>query len=208
MAKLPHAFYRSTDVIGVARQLLGCILCTWMEDTLTTGRIVETEAYAGTTDRASHAFGGRRTPRTEPMYARGGCAYVYLCYGMHALFNVVTHEAGVPHAVLVRAVEPLVGVDAMLRRRRLKTPSLRLTSGPGALTQALGITRSQNCADLRGPEVWIEKCPHPLAENEIGCGTRVGVAYAGEDGLKPWRFAHRGNPWVSRARGVGRDRPQ
>ncbi len=140
MSKLPVDFYQREDVITISRELLGKVLCTNVDGKLTTGIIVETEAYAGVTDRASHAYGGRQTRRTKTMYAPGGTAYVYLCYGIHHLFNVVTNMEGVPHAVLIRAIQPQDGIDIMLQRRNMKNLLAKLTSGPGILSKAMGIS--------------------------------------------------------------------
>lgn len=197
---LPRAFYLRKDVRAVARGLLGKRLCSYRGGVMTSGTIVETEAYGGVTDRASHAWGGRRTARTETMYAAGGCAYVYLCYGLHALFNVVTGPEDVPHAVLVRAVEPEDGVEAMLERRRMVRPERRLTAGPGVLCQALGITCSANGMDLRGREVWIEDVGRQVRPAEIVASPRVGVDYAGADAARPWRFRIKDSAWTSPAR--------
>lgn len=185
---LPARFYRGTDVVGIARALLGKILCTRDGDVVTTGRIVETEAYGGITDRASHAHGGRRTVRTETMFAPGGVAYVYLCYGLHHLFNVVTGPQDRPDAVLIRGLEPLEGVHTMLKRRGMRTLHPRLAAGPGVLAQALGITRRDNGLDLGGDRVWIEDDGFGVPARHILAGPRVGVGYAGEDAKRPWRF--------------------
>ena len=136
--RLASIFYRRSDVVGISRDLLGKVLCTKIDGVLTEAVITETEAYAGEIDRASHAYGGRRTNRTEPMYGAGGVAYVYLCYGIHHLFNVVTGSAGTPHAVLVRAGAPLTGVEEMLVRRGRSAPDKALMGGPGTFAQALG----------------------------------------------------------------------
>ncbi len=161
------------------------------------GIIVETEAYRGPEDRASHAYGGRRTRRTETMYAPGGTAYVYFVYGMYHQFNVVTNVADVPHAVLVRALEPVEGVELMRRRRGGAAP-LDLTSGPGKLCIALGIDRRLDGADLLGDRIWLEagRRVRPAA---IAAGPRVGIDYAEDWAARPWRFWLRGNPFVSRA---------
>lgn len=198
--KLPRAFYSRTDVVALARGLLGARLVVPARDgRRVAGLIVETEAYQGPEDRASHAHAGRRTRRTETMYARGGTAYVYFVYGMYHQFNVVTGVEDVPHAVLVRALEPIEGL-ALMRRRRGREPDRNLTSGPGKLCIALGIDRRLDGADLRGDRVWIEEGPrvHPAA---IACGPRVGIDYAGNWAGRPWRFWLRGNPFVSRPPG-------
>ena len=168
---------------------------------LTSGIIVETEAYRGITDKASHAYGGRQTKRTETMYKKGGTAYVYLCYGLHHLFNVVTNVKGVPHAVLIRAVQPLDGIDIMLRRRNLKNISNRLTAEPGILSQAMGISVHISGQSLLDKQIWIENRENnnPLKNFTIISSPRVGVQYAGKDVSNPWRFHVENSPWVSPA---------
>lgn len=185
--KLKKSFYQQEDVVLLARSLLGKILFSNIDHELTAGRIVETEAYGGNTDRASHAFGGRYTERTKTLYKAGGISYVYLCYGMHALFNVVTHKKGTPHAVLIRALEPLKGTDVMLQRRGKKTIDSTLCSGPGTLTKALAISREHNEVSLLGKLLWIEE-GELLNDEEIIASPRIGVDYAKEDALLPWRF--------------------
>ena len=198
MAKLSLAFYRRTDVVAISRELLGKYLFARVPGVgLAGGRIVETEAYAGPEDRASHAHGNRRTSRTEIMFHAGGVAYVYLCYGMHALVNVVTGIAGVPHAILLRAVEPTHGIDLMLARRGRKQVGRRLTGGPGMMSQALGIDTSCNGLSLRGGRIWIEDRGSDVAEEDIVASPRVGVDYAGADAAWPWRFRIRASRWTS-----------
>ncbi len=194
---LPLRFYRRPDVLAVARELLGATLYTRLDGVLTGGRILETEAYAGPEDRASHASGNRRTARTEVMFAGGGVCYIYLCYGMHHLFNVVTNATGVPHAVLIRALEPLTGLPAM-RARRAGCPDARLATGPGCLSRALGLTVALSGESLRGPRVWIAPPSRAVPRAAIGSAPRVGVAYAGSHALRPWRFYLRGHPGLSR----------
>jgi DNA-3-methyladenine glycosylase len=162
--------------------------------------IVETEAYAGVTDRASHAFGNRRTKRTEVMYARGGVAYVYLCYGMYALTNVVTHARDVPHAVLIRGLEPVEGTEAMLKRSGKLAMDYRLTAGPGVLSRALGLSPLHSGLSFSGPEIFLEDRGVKIPPEGIVASPRVGVAYAGEDAVLPWRYRIRGNPWTSPAK--------
>jgi DNA-3-methyladenine glycosylase len=187
-AILPKAFYTRPDVLGISRELLGKRLCTRINGGLAKAIITETEAYAGVTDRASHAFGGRRTARTEPMFAEGGIAYVYLCYGIHHLFNVVTNSEGTPHAILIRAAIPAVGEALMRRRRGAKKASTRLMPGPGSVSQALGIHTRLSGESLQGPRIWIED-GDPIAEPaRISNGPRVGVDYAGKDAGRPYRF--------------------
>ena len=199
MARLPRSFYTRPDVVHIARELIGTVLHTRLRGAHTAGLIVETEAYAGPEDRASHAYQGRRTARTEIMYARGGTAYVYLCYGVHSLFNVVTNTEGVPHAILIRAVEPVQGLAIMLRRRGLQEPARRLTAGPGALAQALGIRVADSGEDLLGERIWIEGSATSAPRDAILASPRVGVAYAGAHRHRPWRFRLKGSPWTSPA---------
>jgi len=196
MKPLEGSFYRRKNVLQIAKELLGKIMLTKWDDVETSGRIVEVEAYRGQGDRASHAAGGKRTPRNEIMYGEGGKAYVYLCYGIHHLFNVVTHEKGVPHAVLVRAIEPLTGIDEMLLRTGKKKLDFTLTRGPGNLSKALGIHTSMSGADL-DKDIQILDDGKRYKPSEIGISPRIGVEYAGEDALLPYRFFVKGNPYVS-----------
>lgn len=199
---LPESFYTRTDVTAVARELIGKVLVTTIDGKYTAGMIVETEAYAGEADKASHAAGGRRTNRTEVMYSKGGVAYVYLCYGIHHLFNVVTNVADVPHAVLIRGLEPLDGVDTMLYRRRKEQLQPLLTAGPGVLSQAMGINTRHTGLSLQGPEIYIEDRGIALKEADIVVATRVGVAYALDDAYRPYRYSLKGNRYVSRGKGL------
>ena len=184
--KLSREFYLRDDVVRISRELLGKVVATCIDGVLTRAIITETEAYAGVDDRASHAFGGRRTARTEPMFGTGGIAYVYLCYGIHHLFNVVTAAEGTPHAVLVRAGMPLEGVDEMLSRRGKSREDARLMAGPGTFAEALGIRTTMTGTDLGGERIWIED--HGIQPAAIEAGPRIGVAYAGEDAQRPYRF--------------------
>ncbi|SVB99361.1 uncharacterized protein METZ01_LOCUS252215 [marine metagenome] len=199
MSKLLADFYQRDDVLTISRELLGKVLCTNFNGKLTTGIIIETEAYAGVNDRASHAYGGLCTKRTEILYTPGGTAYVYLCYGIHHLFNIVTNVEGVPHAVLIRAIQPLDGIDIMLKRRNLKKISKRLTAGPGILSQAMGISIQNSGKTLLDKQIWIENKSNQQIDNiNIIPSVRVGVQYAGKDALNLWRFQIAGNPWVSK----------
>ena len=186
--KLQPHFYARANVTEIARDLLGKVLCTYIEGRLTAAIITETEAYAGVDDRASHAYGGRRTQRTEPMYSSGGVAYVYLCYGIHHLFNVVTSKRDDPQAVLVRAGMPLVGVDDMLDRRGKVRPDGSLLAGPGSLGQALGIRTRHSGTNLAADRIWIEDHGLAVSDDAVEIGPRVGVEYAGEDARRPYRF--------------------
>lgn len=181
-------FYLRDAVPEIARDLLGKHLCTCINDRLTKVVITETEAYAGVADKGSHAYGGRRTKRTEPMFAEGGVAYVYLCYGIHHLFNVVTNIDGIPHAVLIRAGDPLEGVDVMLERRNRSAVDSKLLAGPGTVAQALGIKTAHTGLELKGPEIWIEQEKQDGVVREIIAGPRIGIDYAEEDALLPYRF--------------------
>lgn len=183
--KLDRAFYLQEDVVALAQKLLGKVLVTAMDGVRTSGIITETEAYAGVGDRASHAYGGRRTMRNESMYASGGMAYVFICYGVHHLFNVVTGPADVPHALLVRGVRIIEGLEHASQRR---APRKATTTGPGTLTQAMGITRMDDGVDLLGDRIWIEDRGFALPKDVLLVGPRVGVEYAGPDALLPYRF--------------------
>lgn len=199
---LPPSFYTREDVVKIARELIGKVLVTNINGLTTSGRIVETEAYAGIGDRASHAFGGRRTSRTEPMYFSGGAAYVYLCYGIHHLFNVVTNARDIPHAVLIRALEPLEGLDVMLHRRGKDKLTTALTAGPGAMSAAMGITTGLSGISLQSDLIYIDDRMFWVPDADIVESSRVGVAYAGVDALLPFRFSLKGNKYVSKAKGL------
>ena len=186
--KLTSSFYNRNDAVQISRDLLGKVLCTNLAGGITRAIITETEAYAGVDDRASHAYGGRRTKRTEPMFAAGGTAYVYLCYGIHHLFNVVTGAVDTPHAILVRAGKPLQGTAIMLQRRGKSQVDNSLLAGPGSLAKAMGITTALSGQSLLDNQVWIENHQLVVAESEITSGPRVGVDYAQEDASLPYRF--------------------
>jgi DNA-3-methyladenine glycosylase len=187
-------FY-ARDTVSVARDLLGCVLETKTRGVLTSGRIVEVEAYLGPDDPAAHSFGHRHTERTAPMYGPPGTSYVYFIYGAHWCFNVVTEQQGYPAAVLVRALEPLEGLSAMRRRRRTKDDRL-LCSGPGRLCAALGITGSLNRRCLDEERLRITG-RNESAPRDIGAGPRIGVSRAAS---WPLRFYQMGSPWLSRRR--------
>lgn len=189
--RLAPDFYLRDDVIAISRELLGAVLCTRVNGEVCRMLITETEAYAGEEDRASHAYGGRRTRRTEVMYGEGGRAYVYLCYGIHHLFNVVTNVEGIPHAVLVRAGEPLAGTETILHRRGKRRACPALLPGPGTVGQGMGITTEMSGESLLGNTVWIEPRPAGLGRFSIESGPRIGVDYAGDDAALPYRFVLR-----------------
>ena len=195
--KLPREFYTRPDVLAVARDLLGKkLVVPGRNGQRVSGIIVETEAYRGPEDRASHAWNGRRTQRTETMYGAGGTAYVYFVYGMYNQFNVVTNSEDIPHAVLVRALEPSEGL-AIMRRRRRGRSEYELTSGPGRLCLAMGIDRKLDKADLLGNRVWLED-GISISPRQIARGPRIGIDYAEKWIDKPWRFWLKDNPFVSR----------
>lgn len=183
--QLPVTFYAERTALQAARDLLGMAIVTSFGGVRTAGFITETEAYMGVVDRACHAFGGRRTSRNEMMYAPGGHAYIYLCYGIHHLFNVVVLQEDVPHAVLVRAICPIEGMHRMEERRK---GAQLTTAGPGTLTQALGIRTAHNGELLTGPHIWIEDRGIIVPQEHIITGPRIGVDYAGEDALLPYRY--------------------
>jgi DNA-3-methyladenine glycosylase len=196
--KLEKDFYLNENVVEISKHLLGKYLYTKIEGKLTAGIITETEAYAGEIDKASHAYNNRRTNRTEIMFADGGVSYVYLCYGIHHLFNIVTNYKNVPHAVLIRAIKPVAGIKTILERRNVKptkenielvsTGKKIITGGPGTVTQALGIRTTHSGSDLTGNTIWIEDKGIKISKKDIITGPRVGVDYAGEDAKLPYRF--------------------
>lgn len=201
MKKLGEGFYDRPDVVQIAKELLGKVLVTKFDGAITAGRIVETEAYAGTVDRASHAWNGRRTKRTEVMYGLPGTAYIYLCYGIHQMFNVVTNQRDVPHAILIRALEPVEGQAMMLQRFGVKegqrSDPYFLTKGPGNVGRALGLHTSHTGSSLQGDEVYIGDDGFKLKKEQIGESPRIGVDYAGEHAEWLYRFYVKGNKNVS-----------
>jgi DNA-3-methyladenine glycosylase len=187
--KLPASFYLRSDVVKIARELIGKQLYTSRDGVVTGGIITETEAYRGEIDRASHAYGGRRTPRTEIMYREGGRAYIYLCYGIHSLFNVVTNKENIPHAVLIRAIYPIENIEAMRKRRnKPKASADKLCIGPGTVSVSLEIHFSETGKSLLGNEIWIEDKGLKIPSRMITSGPRIGVDYAGKDARLPYRF--------------------
>lgn len=184
---LQQDFYGRQDVVQISKDLLGKVLCTFFDNTLTAGIITETEAYCGRNDKACHANNGTRTDRTEVMYGKPGHGYVYLCYGIHHLFNVVTNEEGLADAVLIRGIRPLDGIDVMKERRGMEKVK-GLSDGPGKLTQAIGIKTSMSGITLMKPPVWIEDRGFAFADKEITATPRIGVDYAGEHAKREWRF--------------------
>lgn len=186
--KVKKSYFLEEDVVYLAEEMLGKVLVTKFYNKLTAGIITETEAYDGVNDKACHAYGGKRTARTEVMYAQGGISYVYLCYGMHHLFNIVTGSKDVPQAVLIRAIQPLKGIEEILKRRNATKLSANLCVGPGKITKALGITTQHNAFDLTQGKIWLEDDNVQLKKSQILKGPRIGVDYAGEDAKLPYRF--------------------
>ena len=194
--RLNRSFYERDDVVQIARDLVGKFVFTHFSGSLTGGRITETEAYNGRTDKACHAF-LKRTKRTEIMYHGGGLAYVYLCYGIHEMLNIVTNREGLADAILVRAIEPIAGRDIM-EQRRGGAKGYKLTAGPGNVTKSLGINRSQmGVSFVDSDEIWLAETDlsQPV---ELVVDRRVGVDYAEEDALLPWRFFEEGSKWISK----------
>ncbi|MDQ8036317.1 MAG: DNA-3-methyladenine glycosylase [Pedobacter sp.] len=195
-AVLPASFYQR-DTTLVAQELLGMRLCRRLPDgRLLSGLIVETEAYLGVDDPAAHSFGGRRTARTETMYAEGGVAYVYFIYGMHHCLNAVTRHRDQPEAVLIRALSPEHGHE-LWQEKFLRLKVAQWLSGPGRLCRAMQIDKSCDAMSLQSDELWIERA-EVVPESERVAAARVGVDYAGEAALWPLRFYKRGDASVSR----------
>jgi DNA-3-methyladenine glycosylase len=197
MQKLDKAFYEREDVVKIAKQLIGKVLVTNFDGVITSGRIVETEAYNGVVDKASHAYNNRRTKRTEIMFGEGGNAYVYLCYGIHHLFNVVTNVKDVPHAVLIRAIEPLEGIAVMLERLKKTKLDFSIGRGPGNVSKALGIATHHTGNTLFGKDIYIADDGLKIPSKNIVASPRIGVDYAAEDALLPYRFYLQNNGYVS-----------
>ncbi len=200
--KLSKKFYQSNDVVQISKDLLGKVLVTNFNNQLTSGIIVETEAYRAPDDKACHAYKNRKTERTKTMFEAGGIAYIYLCYGIHHLFNIVTSTEGNAHAVLIRAIEPIENVELMLKRRNFSTSKPQLTAGPGVLTKALGITTSNNGLDImkKNSPIWVEDRGVEVPKNTMIASPRVGVGYAEECATWPWRFRIKNNRWTSNAK--------
>jgi len=197
MKKIPLSFYTRKDVVEIAKELIGKIIVTNFNGSITSGRIVETEAYVAITDKASHSFGGKRTARNEHMYDAAGTAYVYICYGMHQMMNIITNDKNIPDAVLIRSVEPLEGIDIMLKRTGKKILDKTLTRGPGNVGKALGIFKHHSGNHLLGNQIYLMNDNAKINENQIGTSVRIGVESAGPDSLLPYRFYLKGNKYVS-----------
>lgn len=203
--RLPSSYYLSQDVTFLAKDLLGKILCTRIDRMYCSGMIVETEAYRGPDDRAAHSFNNRRTTRTEVMFWKGGVAYIYICYGMYHLMNVVTGPQDNAHAVLIRALQPVDGPDIMAERRQLDKTDHRLTKGPGSLSVAMGLKSNMTGTVLFDPtsSIWLEDRGVQFTKDEVCISKRIGVEGAGDAAHWPWRFFVKGNPYVSAKRTCG-----
>lgn len=186
--KLDKSFYIRDSVTQIAKELLGKFLFTYFNGELTSGVITETEAYEGVSDRASHAYNNRRTNRTEVMFANGGLSYVYLCYGIHQLFNIVTHTENNPHAVLIRGIYPIEGIEIMEKRAGKKFPVKGFSDGPGKISKLLNIQVKHSGLSLLGDMIWLEDKGIIIDEENMITGPRIGVDYAGEDANLPYRF--------------------
>lgn len=195
MGKLKKSFFQR-DTITVAREVLGCVLVRRdpTSDTLLKGRIVETEAYLGLEDPSCHSFNGRRTGRVKTMYLPGGHAYVYFIYGMHYCFNIVTENTEKPEAVLIRALEPLMGLSEM-QKNRGQHKREELTTGPAKLCQALNITKELNGVCLESPDIFIEA--NSSAKKEPVETRRIGLSQKSDSFWWPLRFFLPNNPYVS-----------
>ncbi|HRW58149.1 MAG TPA: DNA-3-methyladenine glycosylase [Chlamydiales bacterium] len=198
---IPKDFFLNADVHHIAKSLLGCILYTNIDDRITAGIITETESYAGIEDKACHAYGGRKTKRTRPMYEEGGILYIYKCYGLHHLLNIVTHKKEEPYAILIRSIEPLIGIETMLKRRNKQQLDLSLTCGPACVTKALGIGMEHNQIPFKKDLIWIENNKAYTDDEIISC-KRIGIDYAQEFALKPWRYLIKDHPWVSQKKKI------
>lgn len=196
--KLTESYYLDTDVVKLSRDLIGKYLFSQLDGVVTGGYIVETEAYNGVIDKASHAYGNRLTPRTQTMFMQGGVAYMYLCYGIHEMLNIVTSVEGQPHAILIRAINPTTGLDIMQYRRNMAVIKPTITMGPGSVAKALGISRKINGISLQSDTLWIEDQGLNFTDDEVAAVPRVGVDYAGDDALLPYRFYVKGNKYVSK----------
>ncbi len=198
MEILPLEFYRREDTLQIAKELLGReLIVRGFDDFVTGGIITEVEAYLGGQDKGCHAYGYKKTARNQVMFQAGGVAYVYFCYGMYDMFNIVTHKEGEPHAILIRSVKPTQGKKIILRRRKQSRISPMTSAGPGRLTMALAINRSHNGKSLISEDLYVLEKP-AMKDFEIVATPRIGIAYAEEDAMKPYRFYIKNEPFVSK----------
>ncbi len=198
--KLPKEFYTRSDTVEIARELLGKQLFSKFNNTITSGIIVETEAYCGPADRGCHAFNGRYTNRTKVMYEQGGVTYVYLCYGIHYLFNIITNIQNEPHAILIRAIEPKQGIDMMLQRTGRKKFDHSLGAGPGLVSQCFGFNTQHTGLSLISDEIWLEDAVEKIAKQSIIASARVGMNFEGHYKTVRWRFRIKNSAFTSKAR--------
>jgi DNA-3-methyladenine glycosylase len=183
--------------VSITKELIGKVVVTNFDNTITAGRIVEAEAYNGPFDKAAHSYNNRRTDRTEVMFADGGVAYVYLCYGIHQMFNIVTNVKDVPNAILIRALEPLIGIEKMLERSGKTVHGNDLTRGPGNVAKALGFHTRHSGKSLVSDDVYIATDNTTVNDNDIITTARIGVDYAEEDALLPYRFLLKTSKYIS-----------
>jgi DNA-3-methyladenine glycosylase len=198
MKKIPASFYLRKDVVLIARELIGKIIVSQIEGIRTAGRIVETEAYVAITDKASHSYGGKRTSRNQHMYEIGGTLYVYICYGLHQMVNIVTNEKNIPDAILLRAIEPLEGITEMTRRTGKDRNDKTITRGPGNVGKALGIFKNHSGISLSGNEIFLAEDNFKIHPDRIGISSRIGVESSGSDAALPYRFFLKRNVYVSK----------
>jgi len=196
--KLNREFYRNPNVVELAQHLLGKFVCTQFEEGLTVGMITETEAYCGATDKACHAYPNKRTKRTEIIFGDGGFAYIYLCYGLHHMFNIVTNVTDAADAILIRGIAPVKGIEIIESRRNMSVNRKQISSGPGTVAQALGIRTNHYGTDLLGDTIWLEDRGIQFTKDQLLIGPRVGIDYAEEDALLPWRFRVKGNKYIGK----------
>lgn len=196
--KLPESFYQNDDVVSLSQKLLGKYLFTRVDGELTGGIIVETEAYRGPEDVGSHAYNHRRTSRNDIMYSKGGVVYMYICYGIHDMLNIVTGREGESHAILIRALEPTDGLEVMRKRRGFDNDDKRLCKGPGALAKALGLKKVHNGTSLQGDSIWIESRGYEPDTEDVIARPRIGLNIEEPYKSIPWRFYIRSNKFISR----------
>lgn len=197
---LPQSFYTHDDVVQISKDLLGKMLVSEIAGEVCSGMIVETEAYRAPDDQACHAYLNRNTNRTKTMFLEGGVAYIYICYGIHQMINIVTSAEGNAHAVLIRSIEPADGQVIQARRRGHSKMKLATVNGPGKLAQALGVDTSMDGVSLYDPlsPIRIEDQEIIITDQEIISGPRVGMSiHVGSDAHRPWRFTIADNKWVS-----------
>lgn len=197
--KIDIDFYRRDDVVQIASDLIGKELYTTIDGKLCGGTIIETEAYRGPEDRGSHAYNNRRTSSNEMMYSAGGKVYMYICYGIHDMFNIVTGNEGSSHAVLIRAIEPHTGIEYMRERRNIFNDDRNLCRGPGSLSKALGLNKKHNGTDIQSDIIWIEDSGNDYSADQIKASARIGMNFEGPYKIIPWRFYVKGNRYVSRS---------